>query len=254
MKRALRSARNELDVQVIGPVRFSTADALPLAHVNPSLRIGARVRHEGGGGGTLGFFAEKDGRLGIVSCNHVLARLDRGVDGDRIIGPSDVELALDDRYPKLTDAAVPVKLADCAFAAFVNGDVPAIPGALEGAERLRQTPVLPTKELPVRKIGSATGVTRGKVVVRDLDGVALPIGGSATALFNDVIEIESGNAQLRFSNAGDSGSVVYTDNLHPVGLLFADTAIGGKFKNGLSFANRFEHVTGKRGLGVELVV
>lgn len=245
----LRIPRSELDVQVIGPVRFSTAGTL--THPNPSLRIGARVRHAAGGGGTLGFFAEQEGRLGVVSCNHVIARLDRGVHGDRIIGPSDVELTLDDGYPKLKDPTVPVKLADCAFAAFVNGDGPQVPGALEGTERLRKTAILPAKELPVKKIGSKTRTTRGKVVVRDLDGVALPVGANAVALFNDVIEIESAGTE-RFSDAGDSGSLVYSHDLHPIGLLFADTAIGGANDKGLSFANRFEHVVGE--LGVELVV
>ncbi len=247
VKRVLRSVpRKELDVKVIGPVGFSTAGALALPHPNPSLRIGARVRREAGGAdGTLGFFAEHEGRLGIVSCNHVLARLDRGRDGDIILGPSGVELMLDDGYPKLKDATVPVKLADCAFAAFVNGDVPQDPAALVGAERLKKPAVLPERELLVKKIGLTTGVTFGKVVVRDLDGFTLPVGVNATALFNDVIEIESDNAKP-FSKSGDSGSLVYSHDLHPVGLLFSANG------NGLSFANPFGHVVGK--LGVELVV
>lgn len=256
VKRVLRRIpRSELDVQVIGPVRFNTAGALALAHANPALRIGAQVQHEEGATGTLGFFAEKEGRLGVVSCNHVLARLDRGEHGDRVIGPSGVELTLDGGYPRLRDATVPVKLADCAFAAFVNGDVPQNPAALDDGERLQRTAVLPTQELRVKKIGSATGVTSGQVVVRNLDGLPLPIGGNATALFHDVIEIHSDNGRRRFSRDGDSGALVYSsDDLRPVGLLFANTANGAAFNRGRSFANLFEHVVGDQGLDVRLVV
>jgi hypothetical protein len=249
LKKVLKPARTELDIQVIGGLRFISA--IGPVHTNPALRIGAPVRHADGDTGTLGFFAKKETKLGIVSCNHVLARFDKGKDGDDIIGPSAVELSLDGEYPLLRSNEV--KVADCAFAEFKNGDQPADPARLhESNKRLRNSPFLPDKETRVMKIGSKTGTTTGKVLVKELDSFPIPVARKLTATFNDLIEIESDNPALRFSDGGDSGSLVYTEDLRPVGLLFSDTAGGGTFRNGLSFANRFEHVTSELGVTLEV--
>lgn len=248
LSKILRQVRKERDIQVIGRVRFNTAGLA--AAPGSLLKIGAPVRHASGDGGTLGFFAQKGAAFGVVSCNHVLALMDAGQNGDQVFGPSSVELRLDGDYPRLRTRTV--RLADCAFAAFTNNDRPHDPAQLDGAGRLLSTPLLPEKEMPVKKIGAKTGLRTGKVVVRDLDGFSVPIGKGLSATFNDVIEIVSDNPKRRFSNSGDSGALVYSDDLRPVGLLFADTAIGGVFRNGRSFANRFEHVT--TALGVTLVV
>jgi hypothetical protein len=248
LKKVLKPAKTELDIQVIGHVRFNSGGG---GHTNPALRIGAPVRHAAGDTGTLGFFAKKESKLGIVSCNHVLARFDAGRHGDDIIGPSAVELLLDGQYPLLRSNDV--KVADCAFAEFKNGDQPVDPARLhESNKRLRNSPFLPDKETRVMKIGSRTKTTIGKVVVKELDGFPIPVARKLTATFNDLIEIESDNPALRFSDGGDSGSLVYTEDLRPVGLLFSDTAGGGTFRNGLSFANRFEHVTSKLGVTLEV--
>jgi len=248
LSKVLKPFKDELDVQVIGRVRFNTAGFT--SHPNPALRIGASVRHETGSSGTLGFFATKGDQFGIVSCNHVIARIDQGRNGDRVLGPSSIEMTLDDHYPLLKSPDV--KFADCAFAAFKNGDRPADPALLDGGDKLKKTPVVATQEMSVKKIGAATQLRTGKVVVSELDGISLEVAHKLTTMFDDVIEIESDNADRRFSNAGDSGSLIYSADGHPVGLLFADSAIGGKFNNGLAFANRFAHVT--TALGVELEI
>jgi len=86
------------------------------------------------------------------------------------------------------------------------------------------TTVGPILDLLVQKYGRTTGLTRGSIVITDWDG---NIGYSnGTAHFVDQIVVYG--AKGPFVKAGDSGSLVVTDNssVNPVGLLFAGDASG----------------------------
>jgi hypothetical protein len=230
--------QGDLDVQVVGPIRPQSA-AHPLA-VTRGLAIGSSVAHRLCRAGTLGFFARKaDGTIGFVSNNHVIAAGNHGNEGDPVLYPSPYDGGCDERhaagfldgaYPRLSEKEVRV---DCAFARLAPGrsfDA----GALDGGRRLAGDPVIPYKSAEVAKIGRTTGLTFGRVTAFDIDppvyytAAATPCPGQ--------IEIETITDEP-FSSGGDSGSLVFTLDGHPVGLIFAASVIGGMKKRGHTYAN-----------------
>src|SRR2546423_1872992 len=122
VRRIVERERKAIDIEVSGIIRAATTPQATGRAQEIPLRIGASVGSVRGGVGSLGFFAARrgDGRIGIVSCNHVIAMADKGQDGDGVVSPSaldggtNVIASLDGSYPRLTarDGAT----ADCAFA------------------------------------------------------------------------------------------------------------------------------------------
>ena len=100
--------------------------------------------------------------------------------------------------------------------------------------RMSSQPTPPVLEMAVTKSGRTTQVTTGRIT-----GIGSTINvnfaGGRTAHFQDVISV-TGNSGL-FSQGGDSGSLIMTNNTErrPVGLLFA----GG---GGTTFACRVDRV------------
>lgn len=95
----------------------------------------------------------------------------------------------------------------------------------------------------VQKYGRTTGLTHGQVT-----GVNVNVNvgySSGTAYFVDQIMVQAPKGP--FSKAGDSGSLIVTDdnNVNPVGLLFAGS------RNGTTFANPIGAVLGALGVTID---
>lgn len=84
----------------------------------------------------------------------------------------------------------------------------------------------------VKKTGRTTGATTGRIVGTHAQS-AVNYGQSGTAHFVDQLIIEGDRGQ--FSDAGDSGSLILTEDNRPIGLLFA----GG---GGQTIANPIAHI------------
>lgn len=248
-----RKTSRELDIRIVGPIEVRPAAGVNAARV---LAIGASAGHYRCTAGTIGFFARRDGdgALGIVSNNHVLAAEDRGVEGDDILHPgpadrgrrpNDVIAHLDGGYPRLR---VDERRVDCAFAPLARA-LRYDPLSLGGGERLVPTPAAGEDQLEVCKVGRTTGRTHGRITAFELDDVDVDYG-FGTLSFHDQIEIESGEAQP-FCSPGDSGSLVFTRDRQPLGLLFSGSAAGGTFNSGHGYANPIGPVLAA--LGVSLV-
>lgn len=257
MRAILRSAGKEVDVEVLGAVRRSSGGGGVRPEGAP-LTIGASVGHYTGGDGSIGFFAEQHstGRRGLVSCSHVIALVDEGVDGDGVISPSGVHggrsprnrvATLDGSYPRL--AGPDRAPADCAFAFLADG-IRYDPGSVDGGT-LVITPAAVVERLEVTKRGCMTGTRTGVVVKIEVDNVPVQYG-DVRAVFDDVIQIGS-TSSARFAGQGDSGALVYTtQTFQPVGLLFAASDAGGPHNAGWAWAHPIARVT--QALGVEMVV
>lgn len=243
----------ELDVRFVGRITASSADPLSISR---GVAIGASVSHYLCKPGTLGFFAHRtsDGVAGFVSNNHVLAAADAGQDGDEILhtAPSDpgkrpgnVIGHLVGGYPRLKKSNAVV---DCAFARLVDG-IAYDPASLGPERKIAVTNVSPEAAGDVCKVGRTTGLTAGRVTVFELDSlIDYPFG---QIRFKEQIEIESAG-ESHFCRSGDSGSLVFTaDGCHPVGLVFATSAIGGRSNCGLTYANPIAAVL--TALGVTLI-
>ena len=233
----------ETDVRVVGPVRASS-EALPLPaaarrRVRP-LVPGTSVAHPDVTAGTLGaFVTDADGRVLLLSNNHVLADTDRARVGDPVLspGPADGGRLGVDRVATLTafEPLVPTgNLLDLAVAAV---DDPALVGGNTVPEGVLSGVVEEVLDgVAVAKTGRTTGHTTGTVTAVELDGVSVDYGRGQVLSFDDCLEVEGDGRS--FSDGGDSGSVVYAlDGLSALGLLFAGSTTGGSGGTGLTYCN-----------------
>ena len=237
-----------LDIRYTGPAFaiqpiFSSHSTPP---INPLVSIGDSISHESALGGTLGFFAtdRADGYPGIVSANHVIAEADAANLGDLIVRPAagtngSSNIAELSRTVPLCGGGL--KLADAAFARLTTNtfDSKTLPNGT-----LLQVIDTPDQSPLVSKVGEKTGLTYGRITSFDYD--KLHVLGYSTSLpvvaFENQIEIESVDPLVRFARPGDSGSLVFNDRFHAVGLLFARCIAGGFYKNGLSYASPLQPV------------
>jgi hypothetical protein len=104
------------------------------------------------------------------------------------------------------------------------------------------TPVLEQDQ--VVKVGRTTGGTRGFVSAIGVSvGVFMTTQGyRQQAFFSNQIQIESEVGD--FSDGGDSGSVVFNEDMDAVGLIFAGARDGARGGGKLSYANPMGLVLG----------
>jgi hypothetical protein len=232
---ALAQVRNlpesELDVRITGIIRpQANLLSIPSSRKRP-LVAGCSIGHyQLSVAGTLGAFVRHaDGRLLMLSCNHVLVEGNRRSQDDRIVQPG-----LEDGGQSPHDAVGQLQefirlqlddnLVDAAVAAIDDAVMPndlGLPGIglVHGYHPPTALRTLASQHARVRKVGRTTEVTCGtiKSVLRtlpvDYDGVI--------RWFGPVIEVQSTDVTQPFSQRGDSGSLVVDDDGVAVGLIFA---------------------------------
>jgi hypothetical protein len=235
---------DEIDVRVIGPVRaLSSPTPGQLQRRTRPLHPGLSVAHPAVTAGTLGGFVRVDGRLALLSNNHVLAASDAASIGDQVLqpGPADGGVPDTDRVGTLA-AFVRFRgnggtnLVDSAVAV-LDPEVPAEPGRLPGGPLADEPPgvedVDPDER--VEKVGRTTGHTLGRITAVEVDGVTVQYD-DAVHTFDDQVEVEGLSGG--FSAGGDSGSVIWrSSDRAPLGLLFAGSETGGRNGGGVTYAN-----------------
>ncbi|TDC46869.1 hypothetical protein E1212_25880 [Jiangella ureilytica] len=252
-------AGDQCDIRDVGVVRAHILtqqwDPADLQQRHRPLRPGLSVSHLDVTAGTLGGFVvaaePAGGTVLVLSNNHVLADSGRGRPGDVIVQPGAADggaapadrigvlegvVALDEVAANVVDAAT-ARLDD---GVEVSADYPG--GRLTGWAAV-------TDDVAVEKVGRTTGHTQGRVSAIELDGISVQYP-SGVLDFDDQIEV-TGEGPTRFSDGGDSGSVVYRpDTLEAVGLLFAGSDTGGPDGQGLTYCNPIGAVLER--LGVRL--
>jgi hypothetical protein len=214
--------------------------------------------------GTLGFFARNEqGKVVMVSNNHVLANVNSFPKGTRIVQQADGdggrspqdEVATLDNYipiqfggvPNAVDAATAV-LDEVAFDAknvYGNTPPPTTLGRFNKAGG--GAPVLPT--LPVQKTGRTTGHTLGVVRAINVNNYVVNMGVSGKARFDGQMTFEVPSGVSRpFSRPGDSGSLILDMELRPVALLFAGSSSGGNGNLGITAGNPISSVLSQLGV------
>jgi hypothetical protein len=237
----LKRYGDEAEVRVVGPVRAATGTGAAGSRLRwLVLHPGASVAHPDVTAGTLGAFVrDGDGRVLLLSNNHVLADTDRAQVGDPVLspGPADGGRRDLDRVATLTSfecLSAGRNLLDLAVAAV---DDPAHVGGNEVPEGTLSGVVEELLDgVLVAKVGRTTGHTTGTVTAIELDGVTVDYGRRDVFTFDECLEVEGDLGA--FSDGGDSGSVVYDrESLAAVGLLFAGSSAGGANGAGLTFCN-----------------
>lgn len=201
---------------------------------------GDSIGHYKVSAGTLGCYVEDEqGRIHVLSNNHVLANSNKGRQGDLILcpGKKDGGLHPDDGFARL-HKYVPIKfrdhnnVVDCALATLSNGSMSKqeIPGHGE----IKGTCVA-TEKMRVYKKGRSTGLSQGVVSSTEAT-IRVDYGGSLfyknVAIFTQQIEIKGIEGSRLFSGIGDSGSLLIDNQQNKaVGLIFAGSADGTTFAN-----------------------
>jgi len=230
----------EVDLKITGMISAAPPSE---ATVPGPLCIGASVGHCRGTAGTLGFFAQHaDCTIGFVSNNHVVAESDHGLHGDEVLhpGPCDGGRSPDNvighlfgTYPTLQQKRGAV--VDAAFVRLRDG-IEYDPSRIGSSLRLKQTRVPIHTQSEVVKFGRSTKLTRGRITAFGLRNLDVDYPVIKRVFFDRQIEITPEDPNQRFSEHGDSGSLVVNPDGHPIGLLFAGST------RGLSYANPIEDV------------
>jgi hypothetical protein len=190
-----------------------------------------------------------NGKLCLLSNNHVLANANEATKGDPILqpGPADGGIHPRDQIGVLEEF-VPIQFdgenAVDAAVALTNFRLasPAFQGAFQGTFQVNPTPVEGRIHLTVRKVGRTSDGTLGDVVGLHAD-IRVRYG-TKLALFTDQIQIRGRNEP--FSRPGDSGALILSaGSFQPVGLLFSGGSVD-------TFANPIAAVI--RALGISRFV
>jgi hypothetical protein len=177
----------------------------------------------------------------LMSCNHVLAKLNKGAIGKDVVwqpgqddgGSPSSRIGVLYKYRRIQFGPESSNLIDAALCKVDN--------VRDVATGIRKLGALtgyvedPPLGLRVKKHGRASGVTTGKVRIKNLS-VIIKYDTGEEALFDKqlgIIGVESN----KFAERGDSGSIVVDDKESAVGLLFSVTE-----GLDLSFVNPIEAV------------
>ena len=230
-------------------IPVGVVDALPHRFRMRPAPGGISVGHFNITAGTLGCLAvglnaPRNGRLMILSNNHVLANSNNASLGDCICqpGPTDGgrcpqdQIAILERFIPINFSGG-VNFVDCAtgwaWPDRVRRELVYLSGGSPVFFRVGSSPVAPAVGMTVGKSGRTTQLRMGRITAINVS-VNVNFAGRI-GHFRDQISIAGTSGD--FSAGGDSGSLVWqwATGLAPVGLLFA----GG---GGTTFANRIPRV------------
>jgi hypothetical protein len=223
----------QTDVVEIGEIRA-------LANVGKMLPApgGVSIGHYQITAGTLGCLVQKNGRVYILSNNHVLANINAAGPEDPILQPGPVDGGrLDKDVIGHLSEFVPIQFngaVNTVDAAIARSTPPLVTPKNKCFGTIDPTSTPASRFMLVKKCGRSTELTRG--LITDVHAaVKVSYGVSGTAIFQDQIIIQSAPF-FNFSQGGDSGSLIVTESgNHPTGLLFAGTG-------GYTIANKIENV------------
>lgn len=192
---------------------------------------GFSVGHTDITAGTIGArVKDNQGRVYILSNNHVLANSNAARVGDAILQPGPADGGRSADQIGTLAAFEPISFSgsntmDAALALVNGADLTgATPTSAYGAPGT--SPRSPSLNLAVQKFGRTTGHTTGRIVATNVTISVCyeprwPFGCNAAATFSGQFEVRASSGD--FSAGGDSGSLIVTNDAskNPVGLLFA---------------------------------
>ncbi len=214
-----------LSSQSLGGIPFHVTKTGRLLASQRPAQGGESIGHHNGDTGTFGCLVKDDVRRQyILSCNHVLAALNKGKRGQDEIwvpgqkdggGPHD-RIGVLDAYK---DIALGGQTSNLIDAALCRPDSPndVLPGTRH-CGHLRGHQDNPPFHIAVRKEGRKTGVTHGALRIKNLSLLVTYETGDK-ALFDGQLGI-IGTQSSYFAKQGDSGAVVIDEENKAIGLLF----------------------------------
>jgi len=220
-------------VEFVTDVQQARFHALAYTERERPARSGISIGHPAVTAGTLGGLVRdrKTGAVAILSNNHVLANSNKSATGDAILQPGTADGGTDPndriatlaRFVEISFAAEGENRVDGAIAtplAPAGGQVVWTTRDIAAETPARRRSLEETDlGLPVRKTGRTTEHTEG-IVGSLFAAVRVAYGASGSAVFVDQIIASQPQDAPRFSDGGDSGSLVYDSDDRCIGLLF----------------------------------
>jgi len=232
LQRIIALAHDEVDIVETGAVRpfLIPVDVNALRAPCRPLLIGCSIGHVTATAGTLGLIARhtKTNRPVLVSNSHVLAHSGTAKVGDGITQPGRVDGGIAPIAALLDFAPLKPTGSNQVDAAIAVPDtaVDLQPGDIPGIGNFTIAPadgLLPN--VSVSKLGRTSGLTHGVVTAVEIDHIVMESEiGNLT--FDDQIEVRG--VDRAFSDLGDSGALVVSDQNAAIGLVFC----GNPFANG----------------------
>ena len=178
--------------------------------------------------GTLGSLVSISSKKYVLSNNHVLAMMGKATKGDAISQPGliDNQCKPPRTVAKFTLAAPVSSNVDAGIAEMIDGTMDSN-GSILGIGVPSPQLVTPAANMKVEKSGRSSGVTHGMIQSYSTDlkiDYSDGCKGATTKnipFTNQIVIVGNSGA---FSSSGDSGSLVLTDSMQPVGLLFAGSS------------------------------
>jgi hypothetical protein len=232
LQRIIALAHDEVDIVATGPVRpfLIPVDVNALRAPCRPLVIGCSIGHVTATAGTLGLIAQhtKTNRPVLVSNSHVLAHSGAAKVGDGITQPGRVDGGIAPIGALLDFAPLKPTGSNQVDAAIAVPDaaIELQPRDIPGIGNFTIAPangLLPN--VSVSKLGRTSGLTHGVVTAVEIDHIVMESElGNLT--FDDQIEVRG--TDRAFSDLGDSGALVVSDQNAALGLVFC----GNPFANG----------------------
>ena len=232
------------------PKAVSAAAVSRTARLARPVPIGVSTGNQGEcSSGTIGARVKSGTATFALSNNHVYALENTAPVGSNVLQPgrydlncasgSNALLGKLSKYVKITFSTSASNKVDAAIAAASTANLGRSTPS-DGYGTPRSTTVAAALNQVVQKYGRTTGYTSGSVV--GLNATVKVEYSHGIARFVGQIMIRG---KGRFSQGGDSGSLIVDANRRPVGLLFAGS------KNGYTFANQIGQVLSALGVSVD---
>jgi hypothetical protein len=200
----------------------------------PSVAAGNSIGHGSTGGptGTLScILTDPAGDAYFLSCNHVLADLNRATlkdpvwhPGARDGGTSSNKVGSLYDYEPILWGGISVNRMDAAIAKADPGVIlsKAIPGGIGIVGGFDATPGY---NIPVRKYGKITGLTRGDLLFHNLS-MMLPYSTGVARYVDQYGIVETSGKRGAFALQGDSGSLVVNNSSEAIGIVTSIASTG----------------------------
>jgi hypothetical protein len=219
-------------------------------------QIGYSVSHQDGAPGTIACFLDVKAGIGVLSCNHVLARSNAANTDDLVYQPGRGDAGTmtvnEHRIGRLAPYVELQKsgrnVFDAAYALLSDkidaptNEIPYGFGAPDEGRHLKDP--IDTLALPVgarlAKVGRTTGYTcvPAEGVAVGLNDVSINFPGLGNLRFDEMIEIPWPSLRKPFSAGGDSGSLCYVEKrMHALAIVVAGgMVVRNGVKIGVSYA------------------
>jgi hypothetical protein len=235
--------KTHVEVTVVGQAHSSRPEKVAEVEREARLRPGLSISHFSGFAGSLGCLVSRDDYLGVLGASHVLGMNNTASEGDPILHPGNpdgpavaenklgtlVSYRLLVHYQSTLAKVTIANTADAALVRILDEDrcptVNWVPNPKDPEERrISIKGIVSAEQLfehlgaPMYKLGRTSGFTRGTLEYSNVQRYPIRLPDGKVYIYEDIACIKTTEGSS-FSEPGDSGSLVYTEEGLGIGLV-----------------------------------